>query len=492
MPLPTHDDVEENRSGIHNSGGFPHDIMGSFCLFFEMTAEVKTILAGKKELNRVEQKKRKESDRLFEYPFDFDAYIQECLRGISDLDERKFAKTVLLEGLLSVIRTTEEKYLQLEHRVYEEIESRTSRYAITSTAVYLSDYDPTNPTLFPVCREDLKIRKPDLGTFQTGGEQDSFCIGTIFLRADNVRCMAFQKKGVFAGRVKTQTGTYEASFHVKRAARYRGAVAHLYELFVYNSIPWTTVNTGYLDKFFDVCLQTVEGELKQGEQWESAEIDYGEFQPFVREGMLPLWNVGQIVFSSKDFVVPCIDSKDYEHELPIGDFGEENGYLIEKNREIVGIRNTIDKIVMRSPVEVFENWTGYKIVPGDTVHSLRYDERPIGNRKKDSFIRRYMEQTGVRLHSKSDLYRRVGDLGLEEFLKIAGVEVLPVESQYPLLDDMNWFIKDELYPLETRRILLLQFEAADPGNYLNDALVQFAVSQIQLDEGEYRCVGVLV
>lgn len=51
-----------------------------------------------------EQRQRKESDRLFEYPFDFDAYFQECLRGISDLDERKFAKTILLEGLLGVDR----------------------------------------------------------------------------------------------------------------------------------------------------------------------------------------------------------------------------------------------------------------------------------------------------------------------------------------------------------------------------------------------------
>ena len=57
---------------------------------------------------------------------------------------------------------------------------------------------------------------------------------------------------------------------------------------------------------------------------------------------------------------------------------------------------------------------------------------------------------------------------------------------------MNWFAKDELFPLDKRRILYIEFTANDPSCYLNDAMVQFVVSQIQLDEGEYRCTGVLV
>lgn len=210
-------------------------------------------------------------------------------------------------------------------------------------------------------REDLKIRKPDLGQYQEVGEE-RFCIGTVFLRDDNTRCAAFLGEGIFPGQVKTQKGGYQASFRVKRASRYRAAVAHLYGLFVYNSVPWATVNTGYMDKFFNVYLESLEETPGQGEQWDGADVDYGKYRPFVRENMLPLWNVGQLVFSGKDFVVPCIDSKDYEHELPIGDFGEENGYLIGKNQEIVGTRNTVDRVVMRSPLEVFENWTGYKIV----------------------------------------------------------------------------------------------------------------------------------
>lgn len=437
-----------------------------------------------------EQRQRKESDRLFEYPFDFDAYFQECLRGISDLDERRFAKTILLEGLLGVIRTTEEKYRNLERRVYEEIESKTSRYAVFSTVARREDYDPTNPTLFSVCLEDLKAPRLELQEWKSRAGDKPFTVDTVFLRADNERCGSFDGQ-TFPGTIKTDQGSHEAVFRVERASRYRNAVVHLYELFVYNAIPWTTVNTGYLDKFFDVALESVTGEFKPGEKLDGIQVDFGEFQPCIKNNIIPLWNVGRVVFSSKDFVVPCVDSKDYEHELPIEDFGAENGYLVEQNHEIIGIRNTADRVVMRSPAEVFENWIGYKIVPDQTVYSLGYDAPAIGNRKRDSFIRRYMEHTGTRLHSKSDLYRRIGELEIDGYIKIIDFEVLPENAPYPTLHDMNWFIKDELYPLDTRRILLLKFEAVEHGNYLNDAVMQFAVSQIQLDEGEYRCVGVL-
>lgn len=439
-----------------------------------------------------EQNKRRESDRLFEYPFDFDAYIQKRLREIDDLDERKFAKTVLLEGLLKVILQTEEKYRNLERRVYEEIESQTGKYAIRSTVIEMEHYDPTNPTLFPVCPDDIKAKQPDLQEIDEARQAGApLPVCTFFLRGDNELCARAAALSEIKGTLHTDKNTYPAVFHLARAKRYREALTHLYDLFMYNSIPWTTVNSCYMDKFFDVYLDTVEGTVGRNEKIESIKPDLEEFSSFIHYDMMPVWNVGRVEFSSKDFVVPCIDSRDYEHELPIDDFGIDNGYLVERNQEIVGIRRVDNKVIMRSPIEVFENWVGYKVVPGNSVLSLGYREPVLGNQKKDSFIARYMEHQGTRLHSKSDLYRRVGELELERFIEIKDFLVLPAGARCADLQDMNWFIKDELYPRETRRILMLKFKAVQPENYLNDAMVQFAVSQIQLDEGEYRCVGVL-
>ena len=46
--------------------------------------------------------------------FDYENYIQEQLRRIDDLDERRFAKKLLMESLGKVIAWSEQKYAALE------------------------------------------------------------------------------------------------------------------------------------------------------------------------------------------------------------------------------------------------------------------------------------------------------------------------------------------------------------------------------------------
>ncbi len=431
--------------------------------------------------------------RLFEYPFDFEAYIQERMKEIDDWDERRFAKTVLLDGLLRVMRVTEEKYRKLEERVYSEIENETSRYAIQSTVISRADYDPTNATLFPVCADDLAPPAPDLQTvLQTAGQGTASPLETRYFRCDAACCRRLAEQAVFCGSIETDRGSCPARFRLTRAQRYREALSHLYGLFLYNAIPWTTVNSCYFDKFFDLSLDAVEEEPEPDAKWLGFQVDLGEWAQYAQPDKLPLWNLEEISFSSKDFVMPCIDSRDYEHELPVTEFGEENGFLVECNTEITGIRREPGKILLRSPNETFENWTGYRVIPGPSASSLRYTEPVLGNRKKQTFLSGCLDRFGGRLHTRADLFRRVEELEIERYLRVKGFSLLDADAGCPPLDDMNWFAKDELFPLEKRRILYMEFTAVDPSCYLNDAMVQFVVSQIQLDEGEYRCVGVLV
>ena len=93
---------------------------------------------------------------VLDYPFDFERYIEKRLREIEDLDERKFAKEVLLEGLGKVIRCTEQKYKELERRVWDEIRIVDNRYETVMTIVKRDVYDPANGTLYPVDAMDLE------------------------------------------------------------------------------------------------------------------------------------------------------------------------------------------------------------------------------------------------------------------------------------------------------------------------------------------------
>ena len=431
--------------------------------------------------------------RLFEYPFDFEAYIQERMKEIDDWDERRFAKTVLLDGLLRVMRVTEEKYRRLEERVYSEIENEISRYAIQSTVISRGDYDPTNTTLFPICMDDLAPPAPDLASvLETAGQGDACPLETRYFRCDAAACRRLGERAVFRGSIQTDQGSCPARFRLTRARRYRDALSHLYDLFLYNAIPWTTVNSCYLDKFFDLSLEAVEEEPGPDAKWLGFQVDLEDWEQFAQPDQIPLWNLEEISFSSKDFVMPCIDSRDYEHELPIAEFGEENGYLVERNTEITGIRREPGRILLRSPSETFENWVGYRVVPGPSTHSLRYADPVVSNRKKQTFLSSCINHLGGRLHTRADLFRRVEELEIQEYIRVKGFSLLDADADCPPLDDMNWFAKDELFPLDKRRILYIEFTANDPSCYLHDAMVQFVVSQIQLDEGEYRCTGVLV
>lgn len=56
---------------------------------------------------------------------------------------------------------------------------------------------------------------------------------------------------------------------------------------------------------------------------------------------------------------------------------------------------------------------------------------------------------------------------------------------------MDWFVEDGIFPMGSRQVLVLEFAEKNSGHYLNDSMVRFAVSRIQLEVGEYRCVGVM-
>ncbi len=86
--------------------------------------------------------------------FDYQKYIQERLREIDDMDERRYAKEVLAEGLGKIFHWTEQKYTALENRVEEELYIPWNRYSVSTTVVEKDVYDPINSYWNPVAPQD--------------------------------------------------------------------------------------------------------------------------------------------------------------------------------------------------------------------------------------------------------------------------------------------------------------------------------------------------
>lgn len=423
---------------------------------------------------------------ILEYPFDFERYMEERLREIDDLDERKFAKKLLLEGLGKVIQCTEAKYQQLERRVYEELEIEDNQYEAVLTIVKRSHYDPTNGTLFPVSKEDLdeKILK------ETRSDGSRRWLGSIFLEASDDRQRDFQDRTKFTGTLVKAEENRAAAFEILPAMRYREVMEGLYLVFQDNHIPWDTINTGYLDKFYDVFIY-IEGTEPAPDSLEEVTIDFEEYKEDIRYGLIPLWNLEWVTFDSADFMLPCINGIYYEHEFSLEDKDEKDGYLIQSNEDILEIRHEKNKIVIKSLKETFENWKALHLVQKETVRSLDYNAPLLTNRKRDSFIRRYAENSRVQLMTKTDLFRRIMELDIRDYIEVVGYEICENARDFPNTEGMNWFVRDELFPMESRKVLLLKFKERQPGHYLNGSMVRFVISQMQLEISEYRCVGVI-
>lgn len=440
------------------------------------------------ELNQ----EKKELKKEFEYPFDFNRYIEERLREIGDLEERRYAKVVLKDGLGKIIRCTEEKYKALERRIYDEIEIPGNCYEIVSTIVRKEHYDPTNDTLFPVCREDLD--KDNQGEPVINGPGDYLETLYLELSEQELEKMSRELQHINVKLCREDSDKAgeagdDPVIVLRPALRYREIVEQLYLVFQNNSIPWNTINTAHLDKFYDVFLSWQSNRPSTAIKKQDVEYSLGKWDAAVRRGVIPLWNVQKILFKSASFMTPCPDGIHYEHQFMPEYETQEDGYVIQANEDILEIRHEKGKIILRSRLGTFDGWIAYRIVQKGPVRSLDYTAPVLTNRKKDSFLRRYAENTQIRLLTKADLFRRITELDIGDYLEIFDYQICDNVSDFPLAEGMNWFIRDELFPMDRRKILLFLFREKRQGYYLNDAMVRFVISQIQLEIGEYRCVG---
>lgn len=443
------------------------------------------------------EKRKGRMERTEEYPFDFERYIEERLREIEDLDERRFAKKVLLDGLGKMVRCMEERYERLEGRLAREAVSEENQYGIAMTVIRREHYDPTNQTLYPVDERDLD---PERLARELSDENHSYLF-TVFLEADD------ETQRIFEAGKSPGSGwqSQERRLHISRARRYREAVEGLYQVFQDNSIPWETVNTAYLDKFYDVYVEVpgTEAEEKSGkdpgkgpgkgtESIKTEKIWFGEFEERIRYEFLPLWNLEQFFFDGTDFMLPCMDGIYYEHEFLLNEKEEGDGYLIQSNEDILEIRHEEGKIILKSEKETFEDWKVLHIIGKEPLQSLDYDYSLLTNRRKDSFLRRRYGDSCNGLLTRAELFRRIMELDIQEFIEVQGYEISKEGEAYPAGEGMDWFEEEGLFPLDSRKILVLKFREIRPGHYLNSSMVRYAISRIQREVGEYRCVGVLV
>lgn len=409
-----------------------------------------------------------------EKKFAYEDYIRRRLREIDDLDERRFAQNLLLENLSKFFTWTESKYEALEQRVLNELEIPWKRFNIFMTVIERAEHDPIHGFWFPVRSEDLRAVQ----------NRERM---TVYLAADEESCREFLSQGILLGTNRESGQTVR--FKVVKTDRYQESIHKLYQLFVSNHVPWQTVHMGHLERFFD--LIPVEGECVD----EDSTFDWGKWGSYIKEGMIPLWNVEKTSVHSREFRIPCIDEVFYEHICYLPEENESgDGYLIEAGETILSIKYEKNRILLRTVEESVEEIQLYRLHQEEPKDALGYCYPVLSNHKKDNLTARYLQQTGNFIQTEMELHRKIEEMSGGYRIRLLGYEITDRVEGKAVSGDMNEFTGVRIFSGDQRKILLLRIgKKEEQGtDYLYESQVRYILTQLQMEFLEYRCMGVFV
>ena len=414
--------------------------------------------------------------------FDIKKYVKDRLSEIKEEDEYVFAKSVLYDGLYRMSEVFEERYKSLYKKVYDELESKEESYEIA--ILLLSKNENTFLRMFfPI--SDLDVIEDKEADIKEECMEDKNSIKTVYLNATDSVCKAFLQENI---RVSFTNNKEKHTLLVqpKKALRYRKEVGKLYETFSYNGLRWNTVNTAYLDRFFDIDLSGLSQNARD------VEVDYGKYADMIEE-LYPVWNIEKNVFKSSTFLSPSKDGLYYEREMIRQKDKEIILRLIQKTGVMVGIRQEEEKIIVKSYEESYSDLEGYNIF------DIRYtkEELPIGlisNKRKEGMIGRLLNKAKEKIHTEAEIERIIEELDIGEYVSLKSCERLATNKAFleemKILPDMNNFTNENFQLTDESPKLILRFLRNSDSN-LCEAMVRYAISQLQISFDEYICIGVL-
>ena len=415
--------------------------------------------------------------------FDIKKYVKDRLSEIKEEDEYVFAKSVLYDGLYRMSEVFEERYKSLYKKVYDELESKEESYEIA--ILLLSKNENTFLRMFfPI--SDLDVIEDKEADIKEECMEGKNSIKTVYLNAADSACKAFLQENI---RVSFTNNKEKHTLLVqpKKALRYRKEVGKLYEPFSYNGLRWNTVNTAYLDRFFDIDLSGLPQNARD------VEVDYGKYADMIEEELYPVWNIEKNVFKSSTFLSPSKDGLYYEREMIRQKDKEIILRLIQKTGGMVGIRQEEEKIIVKSYEESYSDLEGYNIF------DIRYtkEELPIGlisNKRKEGMIGRLLNKAKEKIHTEAEIERIIEELDIGEYVSLKSCERLATNKAFleemKILPDMNNFTNENFQLTDESPKLILRFLRNSDSN-LCEAMVRYAISQLQISFDEYICIGVL-
>ncbi|NFO46303.1 normocyte-binding protein [Clostridium botulinum] len=422
--------------------------------------------------------------------------IYEKLNEINDLNDRVMLKKILNSVFTSLEQHSEDRFNDLEERVFDEIQYLEEKYNVYSTIIDRKHLDVTNEFLFPVIEEDTEEKIYDVKTIIDNlNDNVSSKMFNIFLKCDySIFKQFISNNSEITGTIETNKKIHKAYFKVKANTEYKEKINTLYKCFINNNIMWKTVNMPYINKMAQIFLTKCEDQIDEEEEIVKINIDFGDYSKYIKYDMVPLWNIKEIKLKCAGFPVPCIDKVNFEHDISIEKEGINHGYLVnldEENMDYVTIKKNC--ITITSEISASSPWLVYKIVNYKEDNTKKDNYEIMSNYKNVNLSNRFLFNNRYVIKTKSEIAKLINSFEASKHLRFRDLKIEELKfDEDKETYDANDFIIDEIREDNIKKSLVLYFEAKNKEYYLNNDILSFLVSEIQIIYPEYKCEGRLI
>lgn len=428
------------------------------------------------------------AESVFGPGFDLASYVSDRALELQNLEDRTFYKTVVEKMMLELFQHIKDQQVGLENRIFSEIKAEKYAYAIYIGLIDREHYDASDEFLAPICPSDVIV--DPISVADALDTESLKSLSTIFVQHTTQEVQRFgATKQIFQGTIQTDTGEYQAFFTVKPSERYLEKIAALYQIYLNNHIPWSTVCSAYLHKMFDVFLDRAEGlDKKCDAKILSVKVDFGSYEEFVKRNIIPLWNLPVVQKNTSVYPVPCADHTHFEHIIFAHRLKAGCRYLVKNDTpSLQGTRYLNGDLYITCANAQPAAWELFQVNPKPLRTNYPY---PIlSNQPKECFSADLKEYYRQGVKTKGELRRVIESYGYERIVEFQDSELRSAMTTPSLTYNMDGFITDEFRTRRNRDVLLLRFGAVDPENYLNTDIMSFLVTQAQKLFPEYECRG---
>lgn len=360
-----------------------------------------------------------------------ETYIKEKLQEIGTESDRKEVLRIYEDVILQMNEYQEQCLYSILGVIQRQMTTDKRDYAIKT---YLSTYDV------------YKKYSDQLTILNTTGFHENITWGDGVIKT-----IWYTKSGSIEGRVLkayaiTNYEKYPVEVIIKKNTVAQAFADRMDRLYTLHSVNIPKVNRAYMDRFYDVCFESVEDRLREDEVLKDIQIFWEGIEDQIMDDVVLLWNVIPKVYKENNFPFPQGNRMKYGHEIAIDSL--KNGILLDVDTdEMIEYEDLGNQFFLYTKEK---NYKAHRVYEICGVKPLLQEElgKEVGNYVRDSVLSS-MQKEGRHL-TEGELYRRITQYQVIEFFDRVEVNSLDniifyaSDDEYEFAEQMMNYILDDI------------------------------------------------